>query len=458
VSPRRRPSAPADFELFPELNPPPAPVASAESGTSYERRAKRERSSKLAAAAEVAAAQVSEPSYEEEVPGGSAQAAVSVSTLTRTAKDVLEGAFLPLWVRGEVTDFKAHRNGHWYFCLRDHAAQIRCVVWARDQRHIPAPPDEGMQVSALAQLTVYAARGDMQLSVKAMEAEGDGLRRKALERMLQRLEADGLLDPTRKRPLPRFPRTVAVITSPDGAALHDVAAVVRRRCATVELVLVPAKVQGDGAAEELCAALDRVRRWGGADVVIIGRGGGARDDLWAFNDEALARAVAACPVPIVSAVGHEIDVTLCDLVADLRAPTPSAAAEAVVPVLDDLRAELRDLGRQMTGIVSRRVAEARAGLRGVSGLLALSANRLVDARRARLGLAAGKLDALSPLATLARGYAVPRAPDGTALGSVHDFDEGAPFDLLVRDGVVRAVTESVRRRHLSARVPQGPGR
>lgn len=454
----RRRTPPSDFDLFPELGPPPPPVASVDSGTSSERRAKRERTSRLAAAAEVAAAQVSEPAYEEEVPGGTPQAAVSVSTLTRTAKDVLEGAFLPLWVRGEVTDFKRHRNGHWYFCLRDHAAQIRCVVWARDQRNIPAPPDEGMQVSALAQLTVYAARGDMQLSVKAMEAEGDGLRRKALELMLRRLEADGLLDPSRKRPLPRFPRRVAVITSADGAALHDVAAVVARRCPVVELVLVPAKVQGDGAAEELCAALDRVRRWGGADVVIIGRGGGGRDDLWAFNDEALARAVAACPVPIVSAVGHEIDVTLCDLVADLRAPTPSAAAEAVVPVLDDLRAELAHLGDRLGAGARRMVSTSRANLRAVSGLLALSANRLVEARRSRLGLVAGKLDALSPLATLARGYAVPRSPDGTALGSVADFEEGAPFDLMVRDGVVRAVTESVRRRHLSARVPQVPVR
>src|SRR5438045_4290195 len=162
-------------------------------------------------------------------PGAAPQSAVSVSTVTQTARDILEGAFMPLWVRGEVIDFKAHRNGHWYFCLRDGSTQLRCVVWSRDRRSIPAPPDDGMQVTVLGQLTVYAARGDMQFAVRRIEAEGDGLWRKALERTKAKLEADGLLAPERKRPLPRYPRVVAIVTSPDGAALHDVAAVVRRR-------------------------------------------------------------------------------------------------------------------------------------------------------------------------------------------------------------------------------------
>jgi len=253
-------------------------------------------------------------------PGESARSAVTVSMLTETARDVIEGAFVPIWVRGEISDFKAHRNGHWYFCLRDRTAQVRCVVWNRDQFRIPATPDNGMQVAAFGRLTVYASRGEMQFTVARIEADGDGLRRKALEITRARLEADGLLALERKRPLPRFPRVIAVVTSPDGAALHDIKAVIRRRAANVRLVVVAAAVQGNSAPEELCFALDQVNRWGGADLVIIGRGGGAHEDLWAFNDERVARAVAACRVPTISAVGHEIDISICDLVADYRPP------------------------------------------------------------------------------------------------------------------------------------------
>src|SRR2546423_3351389 len=263
-------------------------------------------------------------------PGASPTSAVSVSTVTQMAKDILEGAFMPLWVRGEVIDFKAHRNGHWYFCLRDGSSQLRCVVWSRDRRSIPAPPEDGMQVTVLGQLTVYANRGDMQFAVRRMEAEGDGLWRKALERTRAKLEADGLLARERKRALARYPRVIAVVTSPDGAALHDIVAVVGRRAPHVRLVVVPATVQGDAAPEELSFAMDQVSRWNGADTIIIGRGGGAPEDLRAFNDERVARALARCPAPTISAVGHEIDVTICDLVADHRAPTPSAAAEAAV--------------------------------------------------------------------------------------------------------------------------------
>jgi exodeoxyribonuclease VII large subunit len=372
-------------------------------------------------------------------PGATAESAVAVSTLTHIAREVLEGAFVPLWVRGEVSDFKAHRNGHWYFCLRDDASQIRCVVWASQQRRIPAPPDDGMQVTALGQLTVYAARGDMQLQVSRLEAAGDGLWRKALEQAMARLERDGLLAPERKRPLPRFPRRVAVVTSPDGAALRDIIAVVRRRCPIVELVVVPAKVQGEGAEEELVAAIDRVSRWADVDAVIVGRGGGAREDLWAFNDERVARALSACAVPTISAVGHEVDVTLCDLVADLRAPTPSAAAEAAVPVLADVRAQLAGLAAAMRGGVERRVLDARQMLEHSARDLRLVVTRSVERRRARLENAAGRMHALSPLATLGRGYAVARDTEGRTLASVSQFTPGVEFSLTLHDGTTNAV-------------------
>jgi exodeoxyribonuclease VII large subunit len=376
-------------------------------------------------------------------PGAAPQSAVSVSTVTQTARDILEGAFMPLWVRGEVIDFKAHRNGHWYFCLRDGSAQLRCVVWSRDRRSIPAPPDDGMQVTVLGQLTVYAARGDMQFSVRRIEAEGDGLWRKALERTLAKLEADGLLARERKRALPRYPRVVAIVTSPDGAALHDVAAVVRRRAPHVRLVVVPATVQGDSAPQELCDAIDQVSRWNGADTVIIGRGGGAREDLRAFNDERVARALARCPAPTISAVGHEIDVTVCDLVADHRAPTPSAAAEAAVRSTEELLGELESRGRHLLSTIAAHIDEGAVALHRAAGDLTTASSAAIDRRGSRISTAAGRLHALSPVATLARGYAIAQSDDGRTLASVNEFRPGVNFDLRLRDGIVRSTADSV---------------
>jgi exodeoxyribonuclease VII large subunit len=380
---------------------------------------------------------------EEAVPGASPGSAVSVMALTATARDVLEGAFMPLWVRGEVSDFKAHRNGHWYFCLRGEDAQLKCVAWSRERRRIPAPPDDGMQVVALGQLTIYPARGEMQFSVTRMEAEGDGLWRKALETTRARLQADGLLDPSRKRAIPRHPRRVAVITSRDGAALRDVYAVVQRRCPSVEVVLVPAAVQGDSAPESLCFALDQVARWGDADVVIIGRGGGAREDLWAFNDERVARALATCPIPTISAVGHEIDMSICDLVADLRAPTPSAAAEAAVPVQAELRERLRASAAALSVLASERVARARTTAAELARSITRGAARRVDRRRLQLQSSVGRLHALSPLATLERGYAIVRTGDGRTVRSVDGLEPGRVVELVLRDGTAGATVEKV---------------
>ena len=378
-----------------------------------------------------------------EVPGATAASAVSIVALTRTAQAVLEGAFTPLWIRGEVSDFKSHRNGHWYFCLRDDEAQLRCVVWSRDRRRIPAPPDDGMQIAAFGQLTMYAARGEMQFSVMRMEAEGDGLWRKALELTRARLAADGLLDPQRKRPIPRYPRRIAVITSRDGAALHDIHAVVQRRCPSVEIVLVPATVQGDSAPESLCDALDMVSRWGDADVVIIGRGGGARDDLRAFNDERVARALAACPIPTISAVGHEIDVSICDLVADVRAPTPSAAAEAAVPVLAELRDRVRAVAATLTALAEERVARAHEAAETAALRIGAAATRRVDGQRLTLEATAARLNALSPLATLGRGYAIARDATGRTIRSVASVRSGDAVEVVLHDGVAGAEITSV---------------
>jgi exodeoxyribonuclease VII large subunit len=415
-------------------------------------------------------------------PGESPESALAITTLTRAAKDVIEGAFTPLWVRGEISDFKSHRNGHWYFSLRDAESRVRCVMWRGDVQRAPTRPSDGMLVTAYGQMTVYSSGGDLQLRVLRLGAEGDGLWRKALEETLTRLRSDGLLDEERKRPIPRLPRVVAVVTSPDGAALHDIRAVAARRFAGVQLVLVPAKVQGDGTADELVQAMEKIERWGGADVVIIGRGGGAREDLWAFNDERVARAVAACSVPVISAVGHEIDTTVVDLVADLRAATPSAAAEAAVPDRDALVSEVLSLQGRLQSATTRALQRRRQLVAGVGGRFAAGARGLAALERARLrafGTAmathsrrslqrrqsqlgavlpvltgfgftqlsprqasvaalAGRLDALSPLATLGRGYAVARSLEGQALASVADFPPGLSFDVLLADGAVRA--------------------
>jgi exodeoxyribonuclease VII large subunit len=377
-------------------------------------------------------------------PGSDAESAIAVHTLTSAAKDLVEGAFPPLWVRGEVTDFKAHRNGHWYFALRDAEAQMRCVVWSTQQRRIPAMPDDGMQVVALGQMTVWPIRGDLQFSVRAIEAEGDGLWRKALERTRLRLEKEGLLDLSRKRALPGFPQRVALVTSADGAALHDVITVARSRNPAVEIILVAAKVQGDGAPESLVAAIQRVSRWGQADLLIVGRGGGAREDLWAFNDERVARALAACAIPTVSAVGHEVDVTICDLVADVRAATPSAAAELAVPSLRELRGRVNGLGTRLASAARRREDRAISSLGQAQKRMALVAARLVERRRARLDAVGGQLHALSPLATLGRGYAVARAPEGATLTEIAQFVPGNAFELWLRDGIVTALAGASR--------------
>ena len=370
-----------------------------------------------------------------------AQLALSVSDVAQLAREIVEGAFLPIWIRGEVADFKAHRTGHWYFCLRDESSQLRCVVWRTEQYRIPAPPDEGMQVLAFGQLTVYPARGDMRFVVTKMAAEGDGLWRKALELATARLRADGLLAPERKRRLAPYPRRIAIVTSPDGAALRDIIAVARRRCPSVKLVVVPAKVQGDGAVDELIAAIERVSRWRKCDTVIVGRGGGARDDLWAFNDERVARALAACPIPTISAVGHEVDITLCDLVADVRAATPSAAAEAAVPSQEAMRDTLAATSGALRDGYRRALRAARTRLTATTRELDRSAHRIVERRRGALQSVAGRLDALSPLSTLTRGYAVARDADGRTLSRVEDFTIGDPFELLVRDGRIDARAE-----------------
>jgi exodeoxyribonuclease VII large subunit len=392
--------------------------------------------------------------------GGGGVRVWSVAEVNRAVRRLLEGQVVPLWVGGEVAAWTRAGSGHRYFTLKDDEAQIRCVMWRLDAERLPADPEEGMRVRAFGSLTLYEARGEFQLVVRRLEGEGrEGLWKLAFERVRKRMEEEGLLDPARKRPIPRFPRSVGIVTSLSGAALHDIVSVIRRRAPWTRLLVRGAKVQGDGAAEDIAGA---VRVLGGSrevDVLIVGRGGGSVEDLWAFNEEPVARAIAACPVPVISAVGHEIDVTIADLVADLRAPTPSAAAEAAVhdrhAVLDALAAVrprlARGLGRQaerrrhriqeremrLTRAVQRLVEPRRVRVERLADRLEAAAKSAVGSRRERLRTAAGKVEALSPLSTLRRGYAVPLGKGGRVLRSASEFTLGEQFDLRVADGRVR---------------------
>lgn len=372
-------------------------------------------------------------------PPAASEGAWSVADVTRRARRLVEAGFARIWVRGEVSGFKAYRSGHWYFSLRDAEAQVRCVMWRSDNERLPAPPDEGAQVYVEAQPTVWEERGEFRLTVKELlSTAAGGPWQVEFERAKAALEKDGLLDPARKRPLPLFPRRIAVVTSPDGAALRDIVAVLQRRWPTVELWVVPTRVQGEGAERELCRALTLVNRLADVDVAIVGRGGGSREDLWVFNREAVARAVAAIRVPTVSAVGHETDVSLTDLVADVRAATPSAAAEAVVAdraaALDRLTTVARRLARGLAG----RTSLGQERLARTADRLQAAVHVQLERRVARLEQVGRQLDALSPLRVLARGYAVARDDAGHVLTRVAQFTPARRFRLTVADGDVRA--------------------
>lgn len=359
----------------------------------------------------------------------------SVSAVNAMARELVEGMLPPLWVTGEVTGFTRARSGHCYFSLRDREAQIRCVMWRDEARRLPTAPAEGMQVRALGRLTIYEARGEFQLTVAELEGRGEGLWKLAFERLHSRLQTEGLTAPERKRPIPRCPRRVGVVTSPTGAAVRDILSVIGRRAPWTEVILCGCRVQGEGAADEIARAIRRFARAGCADVLIIGRGGGSREDLWAFNEEVVARAISESPVPTISAVGHETDVCIADLVADLRAPTPSAAAEAAVPHGATFRRELLTLRQRARDGIRNRLAESRgevaAAARGVQG----ATERRLRLERDRLGARAARLHALSPLGALARGFAVPLGPNGV-LRSGKEFQPGERFRLRVADAVV----------------------
>lgn len=287
------------------------------------------------------------------------------SQLNAEAQVALEERFGLIWLEGEISNLVRASSGHWYFSLKDRRAQVRCAMFANRNQRLRFRPENGMQVLLRGRVSLYTARGEFQVIAEQMEPAGEGALRLAFEQLRARLETEGLTAPERKRALPRLPRHIAIITSPTGAALHDMLTVLQRRWPLVPVTLVPSAVQGDAAPGELVAALQRVARWvqeaptQAPDLLLFGRGGGSLEDLWAFNDEAVARQIVASPIPVISAVGHEVDVTISDLVADVRAPTPSAAAELAVPDRQDWLASFNASATRLRVLQQQRHQHAR---------------------------------------------------------------------------------------------------
>ena len=375
---------------------------------------------------------------------------LTVSDLNARIRTLLEEQFIEVWVEGELSNSKVWNTGHMYFTLKDPGAQIRSVMFRSALRLLRFKPQDGLRVIARGRISVYDPKGEYQLVCEHLEPEGLGALQLAFEQLKQRLQAAGLFDPRRKRALPALPRKIGVVTSLDGAAVRDIIQVLRRRYPNAHIVIRPTRVQGEGAALDIARALAAIGRVPGVDVVIVGRGGGSIEDLWAFNEEVVARAIAGCPVPTISAVGHETDVTIADFVADLRAPTPSAAAEMVVARKDDfcnhidrlahrvqaamatrlhrVESRVRALdarGATIRGQVAarqrsyqslsrtletfdlrRRLGRVRTRLMAAEGRLAGATVKSRHRADGRLRATAARLEALSPLAVLGRGYAV----------------------------------------------------
>lgn len=333
----------------------------------------------------------------------------SVSELNSSIKGAIELEFggQTIWVAGEISGFKGHyASGHWYFSLKDEQSQISAACFRRDNQQIKFTPENGMEIICAARVGVYEKNGVYQLYVSAMEPKGIGADALALEKLKQKLLEEGLFDVSKKRPLPFFSRKIGVVTSPSGAAVRDVIKVVYRRFPNVEVIISPASVQGDGAPAEIIEALDRLYGIADLDIVIVTRGGGSKEDLRAFNDEGVARKIAASPFPVISAVGHEVDVTIADLVSDVRAATPSMAAELAVREKREILEDLEQLRRRLDFSLTSRIDMFSMQLDGLANSFKHHMTFRIENLERRIENYSGKLTSLNPFGVLQRGYAI----------------------------------------------------
>jgi exodeoxyribonuclease VII large subunit len=366
-----------------------------------------------------------------------ASSALTVTEVNRMAKGAVEGALGAVWVHGEITGLKAYASGHWYFGIKDAESALRCVMWRTYSAKVGTQPAEGTQVYCLGTPTVWEERGEYRLNVtKMLQLDQLGSQALELERVRKALAKDGLFDPAKKRPLPPFARTIGVVTSLNGAALRDVITVARSRWPSIRIVAFGAAVQGASAEAEVVAALKQVDRVPGIDVVIVGRGGGSKEDLDVFNKESVCRALAGLKVPTISAVGHETDVALTDLVADVRAATPSAAAELAVPDRRRWVGRADDLAVRLARALERRGSVARERLYRSADRMQAALQDHLRERKTSLERYAVQLDALSPLKVLGRGYAVAQDENGKVFKTVKQLKKDTRFTLRVSDGSV----------------------
>ena len=364
-----------------------------------------------------------------------------------------------LYVRGEISNYKAYPSGHHYFSLKDGEGAIRCVMFKREAMSLRFRPENGMKVIAFGRVAVFPRDGQYQLYCSALTPEGVGDLHLAFEQLKQKLYAEGLFDPAHKKPIPKFPKRIALITSSAGAAVRDMLRILGARWPMAEVFLLPVRVQGAEAPGEICAAIAWANQHQVADLIITGRGGGSMEDLWAFNDENVARTIYHSAIPVISAVGHEPDVTISDFVADLRAATPSNAAELAVPDQNEVAVWLRQMEGRLAQAMGRKLESARKDLDRAARCralqdpmnyvddkrmvldyqrekLAAGLNRALNRERQRFGALASKLDALSPLKVLGRGYAIPRKEDGAVVRSTADVAPGDALKLRVADGEI----------------------
>lgn len=379
----------------------------------------------------------------------------TVSQINGYVKKILDHNIVlnNIWIKGEISNFKHHYSGHLYITLKDEGGVLKAVMFRSSAQSLAFEPSDGMKVLARGRISVYEAGGSYQLYIEEMIPDGVGELYIAYEQLKKQLEEEGLFDERHKKPIPQFPKRVGVVTASTGAAVRDIINVITRRYPMAEIVIYPAQVQGNGAAESVVRAIEYFNATQEVDTLIVGRGGGSIEDLWAFNEEITARAIFASKIPIISAVGHETDFTIADFVADLRAPTPSAAAEIAVPSVIELMNRINTCRQRISKNITGHIESGRLLLRRfkmktpkdkiddynlkLDSLLRTMENsfKMKDmSLKKQLASAAAKLDALSPLQTLARGYSIPTAEDGTVIRSAKDMKKGMEFTLRLKDG------------------------
>lgn len=393
---------------------------------------------------------------------------LTVSQLNRYVKSLLDGDFRlrDLFLRGEISNYTRHyRSGHLYFTLKEGGSAVKAVMFAGYAQELAFEPENGMAVILRCSVSLYERDGSYQIYVYEMQPDGRGALQVAFEQLYRKLQVQGLFDETNKKPIPRFAQRIGVVTSETGAALQDILNILSRRCPMAQVVLAPALVQGREAPDSLIAALQALDEWGKCDVIIIGRGGGSMEDLWCFNDERLVRQIVACHTPIISAVGHETDFTLCDYAADLRAPTPSAAAELASVKMEQLEErleiladrtkraaghclaqkeqQLQRLSLQLTHLTpERRLQEYAEKLQNLWNMIQSSEKSVIIKKQEALRLQSARLQALDPMARLAGGYSIV-LKDGRVLSSIQQVQEGDHLQVRLHDGTLRVLTEEV---------------